>query len=877
MKPAPEPANRRWLGVAFAVASLALVFGVFGAALAIRRAALVSEEVNAAFVVLARIDSVQTRLAEIAASQRAYLITRDPLYLSRYRRNDADIREAVRDFRRTARTPAQAARAAAVEQAVFRRIELADRALAAAPNVSPDSSVMELVRRGTDAADIVRAMLSEARGEQEDQVRLHTGTHKRTSTASVGAVAVTAVGALAALAVALATIRRDLARRLQAERGQHAADARATAAERQVVSIVDNLSIGFLVVDPQSRISISNPAAAVLLGHSGGHLHGSSLAEACPEAIRASLDPPPAGAPHVSEHPIAGRWIRVAVYPAGDDGSLAIFLEDVHELRSAHDRSLELLDRLAQTNDLLNAIFEGSRDLIAAADAEFRLTACNTAYIAEFRRLFGREIAIGDNIAGVLAPLPEEQEKARAIWRRAMTGEGFTVVQQFGSSSRDPRWYEIRYNPIRNSRGEIAGASHIIRDITERIAEEARLVASKEILERLVGDRTRDLQHALDHLQLSERRWSTLVEAAPLIVWNTDPAGLIKYCNSRWYEYTGAPAGASVDSATEYIHPDDRDRRAQAWTRALAEDQPYEAEYRLRRADGLYRWHLARGVALRGPDATIIGWFGVSIDIEDQKRAAELLLDSHARLEVLVAGRTTELRAEIARRERVEEDLRVSLREKEVLLQEVHHRVKNNLQVVSSILSLQSDQAPNAASREMLNESCQRVLSMALIHENLYRSGDLSRVHLNRYIDQVAQNLLSSSETRNGARISYVLEESSPILLAIDRAIPCGLILNELLSNSLKHAFPGRGGAIRVRLDSQAGTLRLTVADDGIGLPSGFDLSAPRSLGLQIVGTLVRQLRGRLTFRTSGGAEFTVEFPESLPMTSTPPTAPASH
>lgn len=215
---------------------------------------------------------------------------------------------------------------------------------------------------------------------------------------------------------------------------------------------------------------------------------------------------------------------------------------------------------------------------------------------------------------------------------------------------------------------------------------------------------------------------------------------------------------------------------------------------------------------------------------------------------------------DITERRREEEKLRASLREKEVLLKEIHHRVKNNLQIISSLLNLQSAHIRDPRALEVFKEGQGRVRSMALIHEKLYQSADLARVDFSEYISNLAAYLFRSYEVNAGAVKLSV--EAEDVLLGVDTAIPCGLIINELVSNSLKHAFPGgTGGSINITL-RPAGAERLTliVADDGVGLPGGFDARDTPSLGLQLVNTLARQLGGKVSVAEGAGTTFSITF-----------------
>ena len=218
---------------------------------------------------------------------------------------------------------------------------------------------------------------------------------------------------------------------------------------------------------------------------------------------------------------------------------------------------------------------------------------------------------------------------------------------------------------------------------------------------------------------------------------------------------------------------------------------------------------------------------------------------------------------DISERKRAEERIKRSLEEKEVLLKEIHHRVKNNLQVISSLLYLQSENVTDQETLEALKDSRNRVRSMALIHEKLYRSRDLACIDFADYIRNLVGFLLTSYSEK--ARKIDIQTNIADIALDINTAIPCGLIINELVSNSLKYAFPGeQAGHITINMHSDNGRngspLNLVVDDDGVGLPRSVDVHHTESLGLQLVNTLVHQLNGTVQLVRGEGTRFIIRF-----------------
>ncbi len=378
-------------------------------------------------------------------------------------------------------------------------------------------------------------------------------------------------------------------------------------------------------------------------------------------------------------------------------------------------------------------------------------------------------------------------------------------------------WANVLITPLLDSEGRLCGFSKLTRDATERRIAEERLRRSVCEL-RLVAD------------------------AMPQVVWMADAGGNLTWRNGRWSEYGVSAPGdpAAVNDWSALLHPADVSSWMDSWHASLAAGLKWEARGRFRIANtGEYRWHLTRALPLPDDSGVITRWLGTSTDIDDYEKLSR-------QLEQRVEDRTR--------------DLSESLIEKTTLLKEVHHRVKNNLQVVCSLLSMQLELSGADLLTSPLADAHRRVLAMSLIHEQIYQAESLADLNFGAYIEALAESLFHAyciDVSRIGLQRSV-----EPVHLTIHAAIPCGLILNELVSNALKHAFPnGRSGVIRISFGLTAdGLAELSVADNGIGLPAGKRWDDGQSLGLQVVKTLVRQIKGELSVSAGAGLSFTLRW-----------------
>ncbi|HEX4168804.1 MAG TPA: PAS domain S-box protein [Bryobacteraceae bacterium] len=378
-------------------------------------------------------------------------------------------------------------------------------------------------------------------------------------------------------------------------------------------------------------------------------------------------------------------------------------------------------------------------------------------------------------------------------------------------------WIEVTAYPVKSKEGVVQEVVLMSQDVTQRELAQAAV-------------------------RRSEQHFRELANAMPQIVWTASASGQLAYHNDRWYDFVGIDR--SSDTALGWstiLHPDDLAECRRLWDEARLAESSFEMECRLwDRQHNQYRWYLCRALPVLNEQKNVDRWIGTCTDVHEQKAAKEVL-------EAEVGSRTAALEQ--------------ALGEKNTLLKEVHHRVKNNLQVICSLLRLQANLLKDEVATAALRESQQRVLSMALIHERLYGNAKMDRIDFGEYTAALAQEL-SYSYSLGTHNVATRLD-LSPVQLKIDQAVPCGLILNELITNALKYAHPeGRRGEIRIMLKQMAtGEVALTVSDDGIGLPVDFDQRKSKSLGMTIVQILAKQLGAAFTVQSQPGASFTLCFP----------------
>jgi PAS domain S-box-containing protein len=281
-----------------------------------------------------------------------------------------------------------------------------------------------------------------------------------------------------------------------------------------------------------------------------------------------------------------------------------------------------------------------------------------------------------------------------------------------------------------------------------------------------------------------------------------------------------------------HTHPDDKERAIEQMRMAIQRGEAYQLDLQIIQVGGSPKHVSVKGQPTFGVDGRVVSLFGTILDISDRKQ--------------------------------IEEQLRASLHDREILLREIHHRVKNNLQMVSSLLRLQANSIQDPSILPFFKDSQNRVKAMALIHERLYQSNNLARIHFPEYVRKLVCDVFRSYNPASSTiRLYFDIAE---VELDVDTVIPCGLLINELVSNALKYAFPnGMDGDIKISFRVIAPSqYQLIVGDNGIGLPEGFDFRNTASLGLQLVCALTQQLQGTIEVDTRQGTAFYITFNDKM-------------
>jgi PAS domain S-box-containing protein len=383
-----------------------------------------------------------------------------------------------------------------------------------------------------------------------------------------------------------------------------------------------------------------------------------------------------------------------------------------------------------------------------------------------------------------------------------------------------------------------AGAEDFITKPIDNIELAARMKAMLRV--KKAEDERRQINENLEKmvreksaaLVESEKQFRTLTSMSPSGIYLSDANGDCLYVNERWCKMAGLTADEAGGTGwIRGIYPEDREKIKQSWYNMVSSKGNWEKEYRFQDKKGKITWVYGVAVPSYDADGVVNGYIGTNVDISERKRA--------------------------------EEKIRASLNEKELLLKEIHHRIKNNMTVISGLLKLQSQSFEDPHVIRAFSESKQRIRSMALVHEKLYNARDLSQIDFSNYIPDLV-NQISQTNGLQREKISLNIQANN-ISMGIDSAVPCGLIINELVTNAFKYAFPGkRQGEISITLSHSNNDYSLEVSDNGAGLPLNIDFQNISSFGLYLVNLLTQQLKGTVEIDRSKGTSIKITFPKDV-------------
>ncbi|PHJ61325.1 hypothetical protein VF14_09515 [Nostoc linckia z18] len=408
------------------------------------------------------------------------------------------------------------------------------------------------------------------------------------------------------------------------------------------------------------------------------------------------------------------------------------------------------------------------------------------------------------------------------------------------------KWILNRGQGLWDENGDVVRMAGSHTDITERKQAEEALSSLLNQLENIVEERTAELTRINQSLQTeitrrqrievalreSEQRFRCAFHQAAVGIAHVAINGRWLLVNQRLCDILGYTLEElQLLTFQDITYPEDLEADLKYVEDILADRIPtFSMEKRYFRKDNSIVWVNLTVSLMRESNAQPKYFIAVIEDISDRKHS--------------------------------QEQIRASLLEKEVLLKEIYHRVKNNLQVISSLLNLQSAYITDKQDLAIFQQSQQRIASIALIHEKLYQSQDLARINFREYTQDLVASLFTAYEV-NEDNIAVNINITEDVLLGLDTAIPCSLIIHELVSNSLKYAFPANtNGSICIQLyPSDDNNLILKVSDDGVGLPPDFDLQKIASLGLQLVDALTYQLAGTINIKGENGVECQLKFP----------------
>lgn len=459
--------------------------------------------------------------------------------------------------------------------------------------------------------------------------------------------------------------------------------------------------------------------------------------------------------------------------------------------------------RLWETQMFTTNMFNSSLDMIMASDKSNLITQVNNAVLKTFG--YKTEEIIGTHPKHLYADEKQfDKVKDSLIEKGSFSGE---IINKKKSGESFISY--LSASVLKNTQGKIIGTMGVSRDITESLLSQQK-----------IQEQNAQIRSIFD-------------SASNLLIWSIDKEYKLTSFNNNFKDIVLKNFGIEAEKGVSILNI----------------INPFLKEELLKYSiDVIAHAFEGRNGELEGPFKTV----------SNETIWLETFL-SPIFLEDGIVKEVSCISHEITEKKEIENQIRQSLKEKEVLLKEVHHRVKNNLQVISSILNLQSSYVQDDKTLSILRESQNRIKSMSFIHESLYQTKNFSSINFSEYIINLSNNLFHSYQIfDNFIELKFDIEQ---VELNLDQAIPCGLIVNEIITNAMKYAFVGKKeGQIFISIKEKKETIELKIEDDGVGLPKGFNHEKTASLGLQLVVTLIEQLDGKLTLESKNGTKYLITF-----------------
>lgn len=645
------------------------------------------------------------------------------------------------------------------------------------------------------------------------------------------------------------TVIRDVSRRKKAENDL-------IESQKKYKTIFENTGTAMCIVEMDGTISLTNTEFTKTMGYSAEYLEGTNLKKFTKTNFKKirdyqrlrSLNPSKSPVKYElnffdSKKTLKNAMLNIAGIP-GTDKTL-ISLLDITELKKSEEK-------IINQNKILNGFNKIFKCALASKNKEElakiclntceEITGSNLGFIQLLNKRDNLDfIALSDPAWEVSQFFKNDREflikdlKLQGIYAIPVIERKSVIVKDPSSHPTSiglPKGHFPleRFLGVPLKRGNtIIGVIGLANKKEDYGAEDVETVEklSNAIAEVLT------LKYAEEKLIKSQEKFRQMAENVEEGVWINDVGSKnTMYVNPAYEKIFGLSKenihqnpGAWID----LLHPDDVERVSKHAYRIFNKHDFEEKriEYRIIRPDGSLRWIQSQISSIKNENGELIRFVGVTDDITERVLA--------------------------------EEKIQKSLEEKELLLKEIHHRVKNNMQIVSSLLNLQSRYIDDADAYDVFKESQNRVKSMALVHEKLYRSTDLASVNFGEYVRSLSKELLISYGSRsNNVSIKTDLDD---VFLNADTAIPCGLIVTEIISNSIKYAFDGKGGEISVALHSYNGGFEILIGDNGVGIPEDMDLENTETLGLLLINSLTSQIDGEVELLREGGTSFRINIP----------------